>query len=231
MVVFKRQYLWIVVFLLTFTMSIVSSACNQTMLISGEAYFRPETEIFVSNLRLLKTTNEGYETYKSEYSKNATNMYVSLPKINSTVTYEVTVSNKTNFVYVISQITPSLANSNITYEIENYKIGGGIDRISDISFNITFKYKSGVTSVPSDYSQIAGLAYKFERPTASMLSYDNSKSKSKCTDAQCALDELYVLYYKKGTARILIYDNSKTHTTCTDVQCALDELYDIYEDR
>ncbi len=120
-------------------------------------------------------------------------MYVSLPKINSTVTYEVTVTNKSGYLFVISDIAASLVNEAITYEITNYKIGEGIGGTSEIKFNITLKYKDGIKEVPNDYSQIASILFKFERPTASMLSYDNSKSGTTCTDVQCALDELYEL--------------------------------------
>ena len=165
MVHIKGKYLWIIVFVLICSISIVCASYNQTMMINGDAILRVDEFIRITDLKMLNMENEGYETYNSQYSKNSTNMYVSLPKINSTVTYEVT----------------------------NYKIGEGIGQTSEIKFNITLKYKEGIKEVPNDYSQIASILFKFERPTASMLSYDNSKSGTTCTDVQCALDELYEL--------------------------------------
>lgn len=87
----------------------------------------------------------------------------------------------------------SLVNENITYEMSEYKLGEGIGYSSEITFKITFKYVDGITEVPNDYSQVASILYKFERPYASYLYYDNSNSGTTCTDVQCALDELYEL--------------------------------------
>lgn len=163
------------------------------MLISGDAFLRVDEEIRVTDIKLHEATNEAYETYKSQYSKNSTNMYISLPQLDSTITYEVTVTNKSAYLFIISEIEASLVNESITYEMSNYKIGEGIGGVSEIKFYITFKYKSDVKNLPTDVSQIGSFLYKFERPYAAILSYDNSKSGTKCTDVQCALDELYEL--------------------------------------
>lgn len=194
MVHIKRKYLWIIVFVLVCSISIVCASYNQTMLINGNAILRVDDLIRITDLKMSSTNSEGYETYNSQYSKNSTNMYVSLPKIDSTVTYEVTVTNKSGYLYIISDIESSLVNDAITYEITDYKVGDGIGAASEIKFNITLKYKEGVKEVPNDYSQIASILFKFERPTAYMLAYDNSKSGTSCTDVQCALDELYELF-------------------------------------
>ncbi len=154
---------------------------------------RVDADIRITDLKMLEATNEAYETYQGKYSKNSTNMYVSLPKLNSTITYEVTVTNKSGFLFVISEITDSLVNENITYEISEYKVGEGIGYSSEIKFKVTFKYKEGIKEVPTDYSQVASILFKYEIPYASLLSYDNSQSKTTCTDVQCALDELYEL--------------------------------------
>lgn len=190
---FGNKYLWIIVFILICSISIVCASYNQTMLINGDAYLRVDADIRVTDIKLLESTNEGYETYQSAYSKNSTNMYISLPKLDSTITYEITVTNKSGYLFVISEINDSLVNENIIYELSEYKIGEGIGYSSEIKFKVTFKYKDGLESVPNDYSQIASILYKFSIPEAAMLSYDNSKSGTTCTDVQCALDELYEL--------------------------------------
>lgn len=188
-----KKYLWVMVFILICSISIVCASYNQTMMINGDAMLRVDADIRVTDIKLLESTNEAYETYKSGYSKNSVNMYVSLPNINSTITYEVTVTNKSGYLFIISEITDSLVNENIIYEITDYKLGEGIGYSSEIKFKITFKFKDGIKELPSDYSQITSILFKFERPYASYLSYDNSKSGTKCTDVQCALDELYEL--------------------------------------
>lgn len=190
----ETKHLWIIVFVLVCSISVVCASYNQSMHISGDAILRVDADIRVTDLKMINASNEAYETYSSKFSKNSTSMYVSLPKLDSTITYEVTVTNKSGYLYVISEITDSLVNENITYEISNYKIGDGIQFSSSIKFEITFKYKDNVKDVPDDFSQIASILYKFERPYAVMLSYDNSKSGTSCIDAQCALDELYELF-------------------------------------
>ena len=139
MVHIKGKYLWIIVFVLICSISIVCASYNQTMMINGDAILRVDEFIRITDLKMLNMENEGYETYNSQYSKNSTNMYVSLPKINSTVTYEVTVTNKSGYLFVISDIAASLVNEAITYEITNYKIGEGIGQTSEIKFNINIK--------------------------------------------------------------------------------------------
>lgn len=188
------KYLWIIVFVLVCSISIVCASYNQGMIINGDAILRVDADIRVTDLKMINVSNEAYETYISRYSKNSTSMYVSLPNLDSTITYEVTVTNKTSYLYIISEITDSLVNENITYEISEYKIGEGIGHNSEIKFNVTFKYKDSVKKLPNDFSQITSILFKFERPYALLLSYDNSKSKTKCVDAQCALDELYEIY-------------------------------------
>lgn len=187
------KYLWIIVFVLICSISIVCASYNESMHIGGDAILRVDADIRVTDLKMTSATNEGYETYISKFSKNSTSMYVSLPNLDSTITYEVTVTNKSGYLYVISEIIDSLVNEDITYEISKYKIGEGIGFSSEIKFDITFKYKDNVKNVPDDFTQITSILYKFERPYAAMLSYDNSKSGTKCTDAQCAIDELYEL--------------------------------------
>lgn len=189
----ETKYLWIIVFILVCSISVVCSSYNQTMLINGEAYLRIDEEIRVTDIKLYDTKNEAYETYKSGYSKNSTNMYISLPKLDSTITYEITVTNKSAYLFIISAIESSLVNDAIVYEMSDYKIGEGIGGVSEIKFYITFKYKSDVSELPNDISQIGSFLYKFERPYASLLSYDNKESGTTCTDVQCALDELYEL--------------------------------------
>lgn len=190
----STKYLWIIVFFLVCSISIVCASYSQGMIINGDAILRVDDDIRVTDLKMINASNEAYETYNSKYSKNSTSMYISLPRLDSTITYEVTVTNKSNYLYIISEITDSLINENITYEVSEYKIGEGIGNNSEIKFNITFKYKDGVKTLPNDFSQITSILFRFERPYAVLLSYDNSKSKTKCIDVQCALDELYKIY-------------------------------------
>lgn len=175
-------------FLVVFFVSISYAAMNTSMMITGSAYIRVDEEIRIVGIKFLNAENDAYETYNAKYSKNSTNMYATLPNINSKITYQVDIENKSDYVYLISNITDNLVNPNITCTVED---GGAkvVPKKSRISVNITFQYHG--ETLPSDITQIATINYKFERPAASHLEFDNSKVNTECKDVQCALDELY----------------------------------------
>ncbi|MCI8346814.1 MAG: hypothetical protein HFJ12_02565 [Bacilli bacterium] len=175
-------------FLIVSFVSISYASMNTSMMITGSAYVRVDEEIRVVGIKFLHTENEGYETYKAKYSKNSTNMYTTLPNINSKITYQVEIENKSDHVYLVSDITGDLVNPNITYTVED-GIVKVVPKNSKILVNITFQYNSD--SLLSDTTQIATMNYKFEKPTASHLQFDNNKVNTECKNVQCALDELY----------------------------------------
>lgn len=175
-------------FLIISTISISYASMNISMMITGNAYVRVDEEIRVVGIKFLSAENDAYETYNGKYSKNSTNMYTTLPNVNSKITYQVEIENKSDHVYLISDITGDLVNPNIQYSVENGVIKV-VPKKSKILVNITFQYHG--ETLPSDITQIATINYKFERPTASHLQFNNSKSGTECIDVQCALDELY----------------------------------------
>lgn len=103
MISIGKKYLWVMVFVLICSISIVCASYNQTMMINGDAMLRVDADIRITNIELYSSTNEAYETYKSGYSKNSVNMYVSLPNIDSTITYEVTVTNKSGYLLIYNK--------------------------------------------------------------------------------------------------------------------------------
>ncbi len=184
----KLLFSTLVLFLVVSLVSISYASMNTSMMITGKAYIRVDEEIRVVGVKFFNAENDAYETYNGKYSKNSTNMYITLPNINSKITYQVEIENKSDHVYLISDITGDLVNPNITYTVENGAIKI-VPKKSKISVNITFQFDG--KTLPSNITQIATINYKFERPTASHLNFDNSKVNSECRDVQCALDELY----------------------------------------
>ncbi len=176
--------------------SIVSASFSQSMIINGEGYIRVDAEIRIIDLKMLSVSNHGFETYNSRFSKDITSMYVTLPEIGSTVTYQVTIQNKSSYVYIISGIRSELNNADITYSIDDYKIGQGLEPKATTTINITFKYNS--KTLPTDHEQEANLYFTFSRPYANQVSYDNKTSQANCSDVQCALDDLYQIYKSLG---------------------------------
>ncbi len=178
-------------FLVISFVSISYASMNTSMMITGDAYVRVDEEIRVVGIKFLNVENDAYETYNAKYSKNSTNMYITLPNINSKITYQVEIENKSDHVYLVSDIIGELINPNITYTVEN-GIVKVVPKKSKITLNITFHYKDD--NLPADITQISTINYKFERPTASHLEFDNSNVNTNCIDVQCALDELYEIF-------------------------------------
>lgn len=185
----KLLFFAIGMFLLISCISISYASLNTELMITGEAIIRVDADIRVTDIKMLKVENDSYETFNSKYTKDSTNMYMTLPNPNSTITYQVTIKNKSNHAYIISAITDELINSNIIYRVDNYKEVQIVPKNSTVAMNITFYYSSDVQA--DDITQIATLNYKFERPYASHLEFDHTNVDTTCTNVQCALDELY----------------------------------------
>ncbi len=99
-------------------MSIGYSALNKDLTISGDATVLAAQGIKITNITLKEVTNGGYETYSSSLTYNSTNMFVTLPNANSTVTYLIEVTNSDNIYYHLNSIIEtSNSNNNIGYEI------------------------------------------------------------------------------------------------------------------
>lgn len=186
-----NKYLLSITFIFIVSLSIAYSSFNEELIVNGEAYVRVPEDIRITKIQMLNATNQGYETYKSNFSKNSISCYVTLPNLNSTVTYRFYINNNSNKLYVIEELADSLSNQNITYTIDDFSLGHVITAKTEEYIDITFSYKSGVTSIPTERKQIASIAFTFTVPYASIIKYDNSKSGTTCVDVQCTLDELY----------------------------------------
>ena len=138
------------------------SALNEELKISGEASVRPIKDVRITDVRLSETTNEGQFNYNN-FSVNSISLGASLPNINSTVTYEVDISNIGNVPIIIKSITPEYGeNSNIEYVITGIKVGEtkintNANKTDDdmglpTTIKVTVKYKDGISQVPSDIS-------------------------------------------------------------------------------
>ena len=91
------------------------------MQINGEAIVRSDNDIRITGVKIINQTNNAYETYNNKYTKETTSMFVTLPS-NSSITYEVEITNKSDKKYSLTNIEIlSNTNNNITYEISANK--------------------------------------------------------------------------------------------------------------
>ena len=149
-------------------MSIGYSALNTSLTLSGEAYVRVDTDIRITALNTLEATNGAYENYNSKYTKETTLIAVTLPNLDSTITYEATIANKSDKKYkLVDTILESTINPNIKFELIGIKVGDFIEAHSEIKFAIRQSYNSA--SLPENKTNNLLIRYTFEQ-------YDPSKN-------------------------------------------------------
>ena len=96
--------------------TLVYSAFGTKLQIDGDLIVRSNNDIRVTNISIKETMGSAYETYNNKYTKNTTSMFVTLPS-NSSITYEVEITNDSNTEYKINTLEElTNSNSNITIE-------------------------------------------------------------------------------------------------------------------
>ena len=114
----NKNLLVVTIFLIVLFNSIVYSSLNSEMFINGDAHIRVDKDIRITNVKVLEQTNNAYETYNNDYSKNTTSMQVTLPSSESVMIYEVIITNKGSTDYEVTNIVEeSYSNSDIKYEL------------------------------------------------------------------------------------------------------------------
>ncbi len=154
----SRDFFLAIILLASLSFStVVYSAFNTQLQISGEAMVRAEQMIRVTGIRLIEKTNNAFEVYNSKYEKDTTSLYVSLPA-SSSMTYEVTVTNKSSqLIYYLAEILPLITdNSNVTVAY-SIKAGDCINSNENHKFTITLTNSTASEQVLTLINQ-----YRFE---------------------------------------------------------------------
>lgn len=117
----KHKVIWFFsIFLAVLLTSYGYAALNTELQLSGEAYVRIDADIRITDIKVLSSGNGGYATYNPDYSKDTTTMHVTLPNRNSSVTYEIELTNRTGKkIQVINIIKELSTNGNVSYTINN----------------------------------------------------------------------------------------------------------------
>ena len=168
---FKVPLIYLSIFLAIIFTSYGYAALNTDLSISGETYVRVDKDIRITNINVVSSENQGYETYNSKYSKDTTSMFTTLPNNNSSVTYEITVKNKSSDRYILSDLIESTySNKNIKYELIGLKVNDIIDGKEERKFKIK------LTTNNNDQICDLVLNYKFEKVYKTTLIMKNLNS-------------------------------------------------------
>lgn len=151
----KTSYLMPSVFLCTaifvILLSIGYSIITDTLTINGKGVIRAKLDIRITNIELAGTTNGGLinsnpEFYATSLTTSRVLWDVTLPQAESTVTYNVTVTNLSDMNAVVTSInTLNDSNSNIEYILNNMAVNTvKMPKSDNYQFQITVKYKDSV---------------------------------------------------------------------------------------
>ena len=139
----------ITIFVMISLMSIGYSAFNTDLSISGEAKVKAKGDVMITNIEKVTWENSGDETFKPEFSRNLTSVSISLPNINSSVTYQVTITNNTTDYFTPGNKEAIInKNPNIQYELKELE-SYGVYQGKTHTFLITF-----TTTAPSQEANI-----------------------------------------------------------------------------
>ena len=130
--------------------------------ISGEAVFRVEADVRIVDARFLNGENGGREQYNVNFSTDTIIAGINLPNLDSTVTFEITVTNFTTIEMMLREINNlNMTNSTITYRIEGIALNDEIDGMESATFQITFFYRDNVTELPENTELEARIEFVF----------------------------------------------------------------------
>ena len=174
-----------IVFVVALT-TIGYSVLNRELKITGELAYRTEEDIRIINFLPTGSPNNMITSY-NEFSKHQLRVGFHPTSIKANITYDVIIQNMSDYIYVISDIKDVLGSNNLSYQLDNYKLGEPIGKNKTFTLKITFNYNS--ESLEENIA--SSIDFTFVRPYAAILKYDNTESGSICSDVQCALDDLY----------------------------------------
>ena len=154
-----NKILFIFVLLPILLITVTYASFSEEVVIDGEAVLRVEENIRITDIKVLEQTNGAYETYNNKYHKERTSMFITLPNTNSTITYQVTITNNSNIRYDVNKITiENYGNSSIKYNID-LSVGNIIESNTTKTFTIKFYYEE--TTLPNDITNTLILKYEF----------------------------------------------------------------------
>lgn len=155
-----------------FMLSVGYGALNEDLTISGEAHFRVEADIRITDVSLYTTTYSALEDYNPSFGKNSTKVGITLPSNSSSVTYKVTVTNYGNTTMELKTIEKEIVNNNYNITF-NKTLPLTIGKLSSEEIEITFSNNTNTSQTIN-----ASLLFTFAKEEAVMASGNSGAATS-----------------------------------------------------
>ena len=186
----KSKFMGILLFVAMLFATVIYSAFSTQLQIGGEAMLRAIRDIRITSIEAVEYNGDATEISNPQYTVDTTRTEVNLPP-HTYITYNVTITNKDDVDYIISQIQELSHTSSAKYEI-SIKVNKDIidyapsaSEPKDTIFTIKISNDTEETLQETLYLQYT---FKENIYRAFQLSYNHEYST--CEESQCAIDEL-----------------------------------------
>lgn len=155
---YKSHFIILFLLMIFLFQTTAYSAFSATIKITGDSYARVDSNIRITSILVSSITNNSISEFE-DFNKESTKIQVNLPSENSTIRYEITITNKSSNDYLLTNIEEqNNTNSNVEYKIEEIEILDTITKNSTKKFYLTLNNKTGYTNQTTTLN----LKYTFE---------------------------------------------------------------------
>lgn len=138
-----NMFLFSLICILTLSFTVGYSLLNQELSISGEAHFRPQEDLRITNIRVREAINGAVSSYEN-YSKKTVSAGCDLPYSDSTISYETTFTNFGTSEMMISNVIETINNYNVFYTLDEVVIDeNGYETLVPINGVVGVVFKPG----------------------------------------------------------------------------------------
>lgn len=202
--IFSLVFVFLTISILSLTIGF--SAYSTSLAINGKALVRPIKESRITDMKISKVTNNAVIS-SFDYTAYSIVSDITLDNYNSTVTYNITLTNLSSDNLVITKVNNQVySNSNIEYTFDGIEINKTkIKPASQYTFKVTFKYK---TKNISDKNLKCILVFNYKKVpeyTLKIKSIDGSNIKVVAnSDEYNSLNEFEKVFDENTKVKVLI---------------------------
>lgn len=202
--IFSLVFVFLTISILSLTIGF--SAYSTSLAINGKALVRPIKESRITDMKISKVTNNAVIS-SFDYTAYSIVSDITLDNYNSTVTYNITLTNLSSDNLVITKVNNQVySNSNIEYTFDYIEINKTkIKPASQYTFKVTFKYK---TKNISDKNLKCILVFNYKKVpeyTLKIKSIDGSNIKVVAnSDEYNSLNEFEKVFDENTKVKVLI---------------------------
>lgn len=202
--IFSLVFVFLTISILSLTIGF--SAYSTSLAINGKALVRPIKESRITDMKISKVTNNAVIS-SFDYTAYSIISDITLDNYNSTVTYNITLTNLSSENLVITKVKNQVySNSNIEYTFDDIEINKTkIKPASQYTFKVTFKHK---TKNISDKNLKCILVFNYKKVpeyTLKIKSIDGSNIKVVAnSDEYNSLNEFEKVFDENTKVKVLI---------------------------